>query len=162
MPHVFTLEGLSAAQLAATDSAVTPNTGVTVVNYPDWGQPLAPTAQPIGPARPQVPVFGPGGTPVPYRRAYPARGPVCDYCSPEAAALNGDGAGLGADVTDFLRKQNPLVAGALVLGGSLLTGVVLGSLSVWILHKAGYRPPAAPPSRLRMPSYSSGYDDDYY
>ena len=162
MPHVFTLEGLSAAQLAATDSSVTPTTGVTVVHYPAWGQPLAPTAQPIGPARPQVPVFGPGGTPVSYRRAYPARGPVCDYCSPETAALNGDSAGLGADVTDFLRKQNPLVAGALVLGGSLLTGVVLGSLSVWILHKAGYRPPAAPPSRLRMPSYSSGYDDDYY
>lgn len=161
MPHVFTLEGLSAAQLAATDSSVTPNTGVTVVHYPAWGQPLAPTAQPIGPARPQVPVFGPGGTPVPYQRTYPARGPVCDYCSPEAAALNGASAGLGTDVTEFLRKQNPLVAGTLVLGGSLLTGVVLGSLSVWILHKAGYRPPAAPPSRLRTPSYSSGYDDDY-
>ena len=153
MPHVFTLEGLSATQLAATNGSVTPNTGVTVVNYPEWGQPLAPTAQPIGPARPQVPVFGPGGTPVPYRRMYPARGPVCDYCAPTTAALNGSN--LSADVTEFLRKQNPLVAGALVLGGSLLTGFVLGSLSVWIIHKAGYRPPAAP-------SYRFSYDDDEY
>lgn len=141
MPHVFTLEGLSAAQLAQlgnANSSVTPNSGVQVVYYPDWGQPLAPTGSPIGPARPQVPVYGPGGTPVPYRATYPARGPVCDYCAPPMAALNGPQLG---DVTEFLRRQNPLVAGALVLGGSLLTGTVLGSLAVWILHGAGYRAP---------------------
>jgi hypothetical protein len=67
------------------------------------------------------------------------------------AALNGADTGLGLDVTEFLRKQNPVLAGVLVLGGSMLTGLLLGSISIWVLNKAGYRP-AEPASR------PSGYD----
>lgn len=129
MPHVFALEGLTASQLA--DASITPNSGVTVVHYPQEGSPLGPHGVPIGPARPPVPVYGPGGTPVAYRPAYPARGPVCDYCAPTTAALNG---GLGLDVSEYLSKQSPALAATLALTGSLLVGALLGGVALLVLR----------------------------
>ena len=136
MPHVFTLEG---ANLSAEP----------VVSFPQAGSPLAPHGAPIGPARPPTLVFGPGGTPIMYRRRYPARGPVVDYCDPSYFTVMDGGQTvipyqqqqLGDGVIiDFLRKQHPVVAGAMVLGGSLLTGLLFGGFAVWLLYKTGYRP----------------------
>jgi hypothetical protein len=139
MPHVFALEGLSATQLAgaqlAAPTSITPNSGVTVVHYPQDGSPLGPHGVPIGPARPQVPVYGPGGTPVAYRAAYPARGPVCDYCAPTTAALNGPG--LGFDLTEYLGRQSPAMTAAIGLVGAMLVGSLLGGAAVWAFRAGG-------------------------
>lgn len=145
MPHVFTLEGLTPQQLAGAmntaggvQAALSPP--LPTVHFPTNGTPLAPAGAPIGPARPLTPVFGPGGTPLPYRAQYPARGPVCDYCVPDdTAALNG---AMFGDAVETLRGLNPLVAGILVLGGSMLTGAAFGGLAVWTFRKLGYRTPA--------------------
>jgi hypothetical protein len=115
------------------------------VSYPPAGSsPLGPHGAIIGPTRVATPVFGPGGTPQMYRSRFPARGPVCDYCDPNYYTVASGGQDvipyqqqqLG-DAVDFLRKQNPVVAGLLVLGGSLLTGTVLSLGAVWLYKKAG-------------------------
>lgn len=137
MPHVFTLEGLSDAQLAGLNAAP--------VNFPEAGQPLAPHQAIVGPTRVAPMVFGPGGTPVMYRRRYPARGPVCDYCDPDYfTAINGGQAVIpyrqqlgGAE--EFLERQTPVVRTSLVAGGALLVGAGLATLGVWLYHKVGYR-----------------------
>lgn len=140
MPHVFTLEGLSSAQLAGLGAEPT-------VTFPPGGSPLAPHVAVIGPTRVATQVFGPGGTPVMYRRRYPARGPVCDYCDPNYFTVMNGGQhvipprqqqfGDSDVVVEFLRKQNPIVAGLLVLGGSLATGAVLSSFAIWLYKKSG-------------------------
>jgi hypothetical protein len=145
VPHVFTLEGLTSEQLAGLGTS-------PVVTYPPAGAaPLSPHGVNIGPARPATFVFGPGGTPVMYRRRYPARGSICDYCSEDSGrdviVVDGgqhvipprDQFGSG-EIVEFLRARHPLVAGAMVLGGSLLTGAVLGGLAVWLYRKAGGTP----------------------
>jgi hypothetical protein len=130
MPSVFTLEGPDLGALGAPHRRPEPGilsasgSGMTIVNYPSYGTPLAPAGDPIGPARPETPVFGPGGTPVPYRRHYPARGPVCDYCDPQYVALG--------DATDFLNRQSPGAQNAIVVGGTMLAGVFLGGFAVWL------------------------------
>jgi hypothetical protein len=123
----MTLEGAQFAQ--TTDH---------VVNFPSNGQPLAPHGAPIGPPRVPEPVFGPGGTPVMYRRRFPNRGPVCDYCEPENFIGLGHTQFSGAAM-DWLNRQNPWVAGAVILGGSLLTGTLLAGGSIWILRRVGHR-----------------------
>ena len=132
MPSVFTLEGpdLSAfsggsapmGQLSASGS------GMTVVAFPAYGSPLAPTGTPIGPARPETPVFGPGGTPMMYRRQYPARGPVCDYCDPTDLALG--------DAASFLDQRSFGTASAIVVGGAVIAGALLGGFAVWTRRRA--------------------------
>ena len=142
MPHVFTLEGNTPAQLAGL--------GANIVSYPPAGSAISPHAAVIGPTRVAMQVFGPGGTPVMYRRRYPARGPVCDYCDPSYFTVMNGGLQvipqqqqqLG-DVVDFLRARNPVVAGLMVLGGSLATGAILGGLAIFLMHKAGYQTPKA-------------------
>lgn len=143
MPHVFTLEGNTPAQLAGLSAS-------PVVTFPPAGAaPLSPTATIVGPTRVATQVFGPGGTPVMYRRRYPARGPVCDYCDPNYFTVMNGGQQvippqqqLG-DVVDFLRERNPVVAGLMILGGSLATGAVLGGLAIFLMKKAGYQTPKA-------------------
>lgn len=138
MPHVFTLEGLSTAQLAGLSAE-------PVVTFPPAGSPLAPHAAIIGPTRVATPVYGPGGTPVMYRRRYPARGPVCDYCDPDYFTVMNGGQQVipyhqqFGDATDFLSRQRPFVAGAMVLGGSLAAGTLLSLFGVWLYKKAGER-----------------------
>jgi len=142
VPHVFTLEGNTPAQLAGLSA--------NVVNYPPGGSAISPSTVVIGPTRVATQVFGPGGTPVQFRRRYPARGPVCDYCDPNYFTVMGGGLQvippqqqqLG-DVVDFLRERNPVVAGLMVLGGSLATGAILGGLAIFLIRKAGYRTPHA-------------------
>lgn len=140
MPHVMTIEGLTSDQLASLGAEPT-------VAFPPAGSPLAPHAAIVGPTRVATPVYGPGGTPVMYRRRYPARGPVCDYSESKQDFVVVDGGQhvipprqqLG-DVTDWLRQRHPLVAGALILGGSLLTGAAVSGLAIWLYYKAGGRP----------------------
>lgn len=141
MPHVFTLEGNTPAQLAGLRASV--------VSYPPAGSAISPHATVIGPTRVATQVFGPGGTPVMFRRRYPARGPVCDYCDPNYFTVMNGGLQvipqqqqLG-DVVDFLRERNPVVAGLMVLGGSLATGAILGGLAIFLMRKAGYKTPHA-------------------
>lgn len=144
MPHVFTLEGPTPGQLAGLSAE-------PVVTFPPAGSPLAPHAAIVGPTRVATPVFGPGGTPVMYRRRYPARGPVCDYCEQNNFIVMDGGMDvipprqqLGDNaVVDWLRQQNPLVAGLLILGGSLATGAALSGFAVWLYYKAGGRPQTA-------------------
>lgn len=142
MPHVFTLEG---AHIGAE------------VNFPEAGQPLAPHEAIVGPTRVAPMVFGPGGTPIMYRRRYPARGPVCDYCDPDYfTAMNGGQAvipyrqqQLGdygryrprqlGDAEAFLDRQTPVVRTSLVAGSALAVGAALAGLGVWLYHKVGYR-----------------------
>jgi hypothetical protein len=135
VPHVFTLEGNTPAQLAGLNA--------NVVMYPPGGSAISPHAAIIGPTRVATQVFGPGGTPVMFRRRYPARGPVCDYCDPSYFTVMNGGQQvippqqqLG-DVVDFLRERNPVVAGLMILGGSLATGAVLGGLAIFLMKKAG-------------------------
>ena len=139
MPHVFTLEGNTPAQLAGLTASV---------SYPPGGSAMSPSTVIIGPTRVATQVFGPGGTPVPFRRRYPERGPVCDYCDPNHFTVMGGGLQvipqqqLG-DAVDFLRERNPIVAGLMVLGGSLATGAILGGLAIFLMRKAGYQTPKA-------------------
>jgi hypothetical protein len=133
MPHVFTLEGLSTTQLAGLSAE-------PVVTFPPAGSPLAPHAAIVGPTRVATQVFGPGGTPVMYRRRYPARGPVCDYCDPSYIVADGGQQVIPyqpqqfGDALDYLRRQNPLVAGLMILGGAIASGAALGGFAYW-LHK---------------------------
>ena len=146
MPHVFTLEG---AHIGAD------------VNFPEAGQPLAPHEAIVGPTRVATPVYGPGGTPIMYRRRYPARGPVCDYCDPDYfTAMNGGQTvipyrpqqfgdfgraryrrQLGQDpATTFLDRQTPMVQTGLAAGGAIVVGAALAGFGVWLYHKVGYKP----------------------
>lgn len=141
MPHVFTLEGNTPAQLAGLSA--------NIVSYPPGGSAISPATAVIGPTRVATQVFGPGGTPVMFRRRYPARGPVCDYCDPNYFTVMNGGLQvipqqqqLG-DVVDFLRQRNPIVAGLMVIGGSLATGAILGGLAIFLMKKAGYQTPKA-------------------
>jgi hypothetical protein len=142
MPHVFTLEGLTDAQLAGLSAEP--------VNFPEAGQPLAPHQAIVGPTRVAPMVFGPGGTPIMYRRRYPARGPVCDYCDPDYfTSINGGQAvipyrrQLGTSAEAFLDKQTPAVSTSIVAGGALVVGAALATFGVWLYHKVGYRPKRA-------------------
>ena len=79
-----------------------------------------------------------------YRRRYPARGPVCDYCDPSYFTVMNGGQQVipyqqqqFSGAVDFLRQQNPVVAGLMILGGSLATGAVLGGLAIFLVKKAG-------------------------
>ncbi len=137
MPHVFTLEGpnlsaLGAAQGLGVVSAS--GSGMTVVHYPQYGTPLAPAGDPIGPARPETPVFGPGGTPVMYRRRFPARGPVCDYCEPNIIAIS-NGLGDDAPQGDFFLRQTDGALAAIMLGGTLVGGALLGGYAYWLRRR---------------------------
>lgn len=136
MPHVFTLEGLSNAQLAGLSAG-------PVVTYPPAGLPPAAHQAIVGPTRVATPVFGPGGTPIMYRRRYPARGPACDYCAPNQFIV-ADGGQMVlpprvqfGDAVGFLRQQNPLVAGLLVLGGAVASGALLSGLALWLYRRSG-------------------------
>lgn len=137
MPHVFTLEGLTDAQLHGL--------GADPVNFPEAGQPLAPHQAIVGPTRVAPMVFGPGGTPIMYRHRYPARGPVCDYCDPHYfTSINGGQTVIPyrrqlGDVEAFLEKQTPAVSTSIVAGGALLVGAGLATFGVWLYHKVGYR-----------------------
>jgi hypothetical protein len=138
VPHVFTLEGLTTTQLAGLSTA-------PVVTFPPAGSPLAPHAAIVGPTRVATPVFGPGGTPQMYRRRYPARGPVCDYCDPHYFTVMTGGQQvipprpqLG-DAADFLQRQNPVVAGLIMVGGAIAAGALLSGYGVWLYKKAGER-----------------------
>jgi hypothetical protein len=131
MPHVFTLEG--------PDLSAMPT-----FSYPPAGSPLAPSQSIVGPTRVATMVFGPGGTPVMYRRRFPARGPVCDYCDPNYFTVADGGQQVipfqrqqFGDATDFLDKQTPLVAGLMILGGALATGIVLAAGGVWLYRRSG-------------------------
>jgi hypothetical protein len=135
VPHVFTLEGASFGADAE------------VVHYPQAGQPLAPHQAIVGPTRVATPVYGPGGTPIMYRRRYPARGPVCDYCDPDYfTAMNGGQAVIPfrrqqlGGVDEFLARQTPAVASSMIVGGALTVGAALSILGVWLYYKVGYRP----------------------
>lgn len=127
MPHVMTLEG-AFAQSTNLQAAFAQTTD-HVVNFPTNGIPLAPAGDPIGPPRVPEPVFGPGGTPVMYRRRFPNRGPVCDYCEPENFI------GLGGSMTNFINRQSPVVAGSLIFGGAAVASGLLGLMSIWIYRK---------------------------
>lgn len=113
---------------------------LVTVNFPAYGSPLAPHGAPIGPARPETPVFGPGGTPVMYRRHFPDRGPVVDYCAP-AVYVGPDGSSNGnlGDVSDFIGQQTPAVGAAMVVGGTLAIAALLAGGAVFILKKVGHR-----------------------
>ena len=138
MPHVFTLEGLTSTQLAGLSAS-------PVVTFPPAGSPLAPHAAIVGPTRVATPVFGPGGTPIMYRRRYPARGPVCDYCDPDYFTVMNGGQQVipprqqFGDAADFLHKQNPVVAGLIMAGGAIAVGALLSGYGVWLYNKAGDR-----------------------
>jgi hypothetical protein len=43
------------------------------------------------------------------------------------------------DATEFLRKQNPLVAAGLAFAASLVVSLAVGSVAVWGLRRAGYK-----------------------
>lgn len=141
MPHVFTLEGLTDAQLAGL--------GAESVNFPEAGQPLAPHQAIVGPTRVAPMVFGPGGTPIMYRRRYPARGPVCDYCDPDYfTSINGGQAVIPyrrqlGDIETYLDRQTPAVRNTMVAGGALAVGAALAGFGVWLYYKIGYRPKRA-------------------
>lgn len=137
MPHVFTLEGNTPSQLAGLRAG-------PVVSFPPGGSALSPSTAIVGPTRVATQVFGPGGTPVMYRRRYPARGPVCDYCDPNYfTVMNGGQPTIpshtqqfgNADAVEWLRQRNPLVAGLLILGGSLASGAALGGFAIWLSRK---------------------------
>jgi hypothetical protein len=138
VPHVFTLEGLTTTQLAGLSAS-------PVVTFPPAGSPLAPHAAIVGPTRVATPVFGPGGTPQMYRRRYPARGPVCDYCDPNYFTVMNGGQQvipprpqLG-DAADFLHRQNPVVAGLIMVGGAIAAGALLSGYGVWLYKKSSER-----------------------
>jgi len=143
VPHVFTLEGLSDAQLAGLRDAPT-------VSFPQAGQPLAPHQAIVGPTRVATPVFGPGGTPQMYRLRYPARGPVCDYCDPNYfTSMNGGQTVIPyrkqqqlGGIDAFLAKQQPVVANALVGAGALAVGAGLAAFGI-ALYKRASRPKRA-------------------
>ncbi len=134
MPSVFTLEGAQGFD----PGIMAPNTrgsvdasgssGLMVVNYPPWGQPLAPTGTPIGPARPETPVYGPGGTPIQPRYRYPPRGPIHDYNYPPKQITLGDS-------STFLSSQPTGIGVALMIGGALLGGIALGGASLLVRRK---------------------------
>lgn len=132
MPSVFTLEGpdLDAYDYGAYDSGMP-------IYYPQWGVPISPHGAPIGPARVPTPVFGPGGTPVMYRRSYPARGPVCDYCDPNQYTT------LGGFVEAFQAQGSGIVTAG-IIGGAALSGVLLGGLAIWIGNRVRRRRAATP------------------
>lgn len=143
MPHVMTLEG---ADLGAGNG----NAGPPVVYFPQAGSPLAPHQAIVGPTRVAPIVYGPGGTPVMYRRRYPARGPVCEYCDPDYFTVMDGGQHMipyrqqfSGAAEAFLFQQKPGVANSIVIGGAILTGVLLSGLGVWMYHKVGYKPKRA-------------------
>jgi len=134
MPHVFTLEGASFGE---------------PISFPPAGSPLAPHQAIIGPTRVATPVYGPGGTPQMYRQRYPDRGPVCDYCDPAQFAVMSSSQMVipfqqdqFGDVDTFLRKQNPIAAALMVIGGSLAAGAALGGFGI-LLYKGMRRRQAA-------------------
>jgi hypothetical protein len=136
MPHVFTLEG--------PDLSAMPT-----FSYPPAGSPLAPSQSIVGPTRVATMVFGPGGTPVMYRRRFPARGPVCNYCDPNYFTVADGGQQVipyqrqqFGDSTDFFAKQTPLTAGLMILGGALAAGAVLAAGGVWLYRRSGNSKPA--------------------
>lgn len=133
MPHVFTLEGANIEALQA-------------VSFPPAGSPLAPHAAIIGPTRVATPVFGPGGTPQMYRRRYPDRGPVCDYCDTSQFAVMSGGQTVipyrrqqFGDASSFIARQSPVTAGAIMVGGSLAVGGALGGFAAWLIHRIASR-----------------------
>lgn len=134
MPHVFTLEGA--------------NLGAEPVNFPEAGQPIAPHQAIVGPTRVAPMVYGPGGTPIMYRRRYPARGPVCDYCDPDYFTVMNGGQTvipyrqqqLGDSVEAFLERQSDTGRTVMVVGGALGVGAALATLGVWLYYKIGYKP----------------------
>ena len=133
MPHVFTLEGPNLAALGtASGSVEASGSGMTITHYPTNGTPLAPAGDPIGPARPPTPVFGPGGTPVMYRRSFPARGPVCDYCDPSMIVFTNNGLGDGAD---FFDQQSTGAQIAMLTGGTIIAGGILGALAIFVRRR---------------------------
>lgn len=138
MPHVFTLEGLTDAQLAGLSAEP--------VNFPEAGQPLAPHQAIVGPTRVAPMVFGPGGTPVMYRSRFPARGPVCDYCDPDYfTVINGGQTVIPyrrqlGDIETYLDRQTPAVRNTMIAGGALAVGAALAGFGVWLYYKVGYRP----------------------
>jgi hypothetical protein len=106
-------------------------------------------------------VFGPGGTPVMYRRRYPARGPVCNYCDPNYYTVADGGQQVipyqrqqFGDSTDFFAKQSPLVAGLMIVGGALAAGAVLAAGGVWLYRNAS----ATPSARRRTPDMDAEMD----
>jgi hypothetical protein len=129
MPHVFTLEGPDLSALPT-------------VTYPPAGSPLAPSIAIVGPTRVATMVFGPGGTPQMYKRRYPARGPVCNYCDPNYYTVADGGQQVipykkqqFGDSGDFFARQNPLVAGLMILGGALAAGAALAAGGVWLYRR---------------------------
>jgi hypothetical protein len=89
-------------------------------------------------------VFGPGGTPQMFRRRFPARGPVCDYCDPNYFTVADGGQTVipfqrqqFGDTSDFLSEQSPLVAGLIILGGALAAGAALSGFGVWLYRRVG-------------------------
>lgn len=137
MPHVFALEGVDVSTLGAlADSSpsgvTTSGSNVAVVSYPPWGVPLAPSGAPIGPARIETPVFGPGGTPVPPYQRFPARGPICNYCEPDPTAAYITG-GFGDAASAF--KDHPVMGAVATLGGALILGGLVGGAVIWLLGK---------------------------
>lgn len=104
-----------------------------VIFYPEWGSPISTAnGSPIGPARIEPPVYGPGGTPQMYRRQYPARGPVCDYCDPNEYAVLGD-------PIDTLNDKPSSFMTAVVIAGTIAAGAALGGLGIWMFNKSGHR-----------------------
>lgn len=107
-----------------------------VVNY-IYGSPLGPHGAPIGPARLPTLVYDYDEL---LRRAQAREHnerekEIRRWINKryEAATI-----GLG-DMTEFLRRQNPVLASLLVLGTSMLVSLAVGGAVVWALKRTGYR-----------------------
>jgi len=117
MPSVFTIEGLTAAQIAQLGNA---RAQVPVVRYPPYGSPLAPHgAYNVGSTRPPTLVFNPAHLVVdPPRVRLPDRGPITDYGQQYAPLLmmrpyvNLS----GPEDTEFAERRNNVIAIASAVG----------------------------------------------
>jgi hypothetical protein len=145
MPSVFTIEGLSAAQLASLGDS-RPDSQLPVIGYPQYGGPSAPYGVPIGPVRPPTLVFNSDKlAAMPGFVQFPDRGPITDYgdeywrlLAMKPAVNLPTHLGLSADHDPKHRTHHKIMAGMLglaVVAVGAGVGTMLGRRS---LHgKAG-------------------------
>lgn len=133
MPHVFTLEGADLGEQPANRPAAWPSLWTT-----ESAQDLTQRLQRLPlMRRPPAPGLGHDET-VYYTYGSPL-GPHVAPIGPARVPIRVYDVAQFNDATEFLRKQNPVLATLLVFGASLAVSLAVGSAAVWALQRTGYQ-----------------------